>query len=135
MPLPFIIAVRSARELMQMARRTLEHFRTLPAAEQERLRSHADRVKALTSELGAISTRSVRGRVSGAAAEATTERTAGAVTRELRDAIARLSDATAQEIATSAKGESRKVRYAAKAVGFGARRLDRGSKKKHKPDA
>jgi hypothetical protein len=132
LPLPFIIAARNARELMRMARTTLDHFRALPAAEQERLRGHADIVKTLSSELAVATAQSVKGRVSGSAAE-TSERGAKDVAAELRDAIARLSDATAQEVATIAKGESRKVRYAGKAVGFGARRLDRGSREKKEP--
>lgn len=128
MPLiPLIIAARNARDLIQLARKTLEHYRELPRPEQERLRGEAERVRSLAAELGSATTQSVRGRVRrSSGADAEPARDPKVVGTQLRDALARLSGSMADEVATIAKGESRKVRYAAKAVRFGARRLESG---------
>lgn len=124
--LPLLAAAKQARDLLQVARKALEHHRLLPEDERERLRVDADQVRALAAELtaaGAESLRSHSGRPSkpGAAGR----RDATLIAAELRDALARLTDSMAQEVAEVAKTESRTVRYTAKAVGFGARRLDR----------
>lgn len=127
MPLvPLIVAARNARDLVQLARRALEHYRTLPPGEQERLRGEASRVKALSAELAAAHAKSARGRVAGAP-DKEAGRDTKMVASDLREALTQFSHSASHEAAGLAKGHSRKMRYAAKAVGFGARRLQRDS--------
>ena len=127
MPLvPLIVAARNARDLVQLARKALEHYRNLAPDEQERLRGEANRVKALSAELAAAHAKSARERVPGAS-DQHTGREAKVVANDLREALTQFSHSASQEAAALAKGNSRKMRYAAKAVGFGARRLQRGA--------
>ena len=127
MPLvPLIVAARNARELVQLARRALEHYRTLPHEEQQRLRGEASRVKSLSAELAASHAQSARERVAGSP-DKKAGRDPKVVARDLREALTQFSHSASQEAAVLAKGRSRKMRYAAKAVGFGARRLQRDS--------
>jgi len=124
MPLvPIIVAAKHSRDVIKLAHKALEHHRSLPRDEQDRLRSEVILLKTLSTELAAVTAKSVRGRVRPAS-DGEPVRDSTVVVTELRDALSRFAESTGREAAVVAKGESRKMRYAAKAVGFGARRLD-----------
>lgn len=119
MPLP-IVAGKQAWKLIQRGRKALEHFRALPTDDRERLRGEADRVRALVAEHGAATATSMRSR-GERPAPGETRREPQIVMAALRHAIAAISGATAHEF--EALAETRRGRYAAKALRSGARRM------------
>jgi hypothetical protein len=124
--LPLFIAVKQTHDLRQLAYRALEHYRQLPPEEQERLRGEADRVGALASELAGVTAHTVRSAPSSRPTSAPASgREAKVIAAELRDALARFTDSMAQEAAAVVKTESVVASFAVKALGLGARRLDR----------
>ncbi len=127
MPLvPLFLAAKQTHDLLQLAYRALEHYRQLPPDERERLRGEADRVGALATELAGVTAQNVRGAPSDRAVlEPASERDAKVIAVELRDALGRFTDSMAQEVATVVKSESVVAGLAVRALGFGARRLDR----------
>ena len=114
------MAARQAWQLIRAGKTAISHFQRLPSHEQDRLRGEMNAVQALVGELGSVTAQRVRGKSADARA-GETSRDAKVVMTDLQAALATLSSTTAHELESAA--DSRTGRYAAKAVGFGARRM------------